>query len=222
MKLDATIVGKALDLAYDKAVDGVPGVPGMESAEGLAKDYLNDPGSLEDAVNALIRYQVVKATASGFVTGLGGLLTLPVAIPANLASIMYLQLQMVAAIARMGGHDVRSDRVRAVCYACLCGNAATDILKGAGITVGKKLTEQAIKQLSFDVILKINRAVGFRLFTKFGQTGVINLGKAIPLVGGVIGGPSMGRRPTPSAGWPGACSSPATTPPTSMLKRRTP
>lgn len=27
MKLDATIVGKALDLAYDKAVDGVPGVP---------------------------------------------------------------------------------------------------------------------------------------------------------------------------------------------------
>lgn len=188
MKLDATIVGKALDLAYDKAVDGVPGVPGMESAEGLAKDYLNDPGSLEDAVNALIRYQVVKATTSGFVTGLGGLLTLPVAIPANLASIMYLQLQMVAAIARMGGHDVRSDRVRAVCYACLCGNAATDILKGAGITIGKKLTEQAIKQLSFDVILKINRAVGFRLFTKFGQTGVINLGKAIPLVGGVIGG----------------------------------
>lgn len=188
MKLDATIVGRTLDLAYDKAVDGVPGVPGMESAEGLAKDYLNDPGSLEDAVNALIRYQVVKATTSGFVTGLGGLLTLPVSIPANLASIMYLQLQMVASIARMGGHDVRSDRVRAVCYACLCGNAATDILKGAGITIGKKLTEQAIKQLSFDVILKINRAVGFRLFTKFGQKGVINLGKAIPLVGGVIGG----------------------------------
>lgn len=188
MKLDSTIVGKALDLAYDKAVDGVPGVPGMESAEGLAKDYLNDPGSLEDAVNALIRYQVVKATTSGFVTGLGGLLTLPVAIPANLASIMYLQLQMIAAVAHMGGYDVRSDRVRSICYACLCGNAATDVLKGAGITIGRKLSEQAIKQLSFDVILKINRAVGFRLITKFGEKGVINLGKAIPLVGGVIGG----------------------------------
>lgn len=221
MKLDATIVGKALDLAYDKAVDGVPGVPGMESAEGLAKDYLNDPGSLEDAVNALIRYQVVKATTSGFVTGLGGLLTLPVAIPANLASIMYLQLQMVAAIARMGGHDVRSDRVRAVCYACLCGNAATDILKGAGITIGKKLTEQAIKQLSFDVILKINRAVGFRLFTKFGQTGVINLGKAYLWWAESSAEPSTGRRPTPSAGWPRACSSPATTPQRSVPKRRT-
>lgn len=188
VKLDATIVGKALDLAYDKAVDGVPGVPGLESAEGLAEDYLNDPGSLEDQVDALIRYQVLKATTSGFVTGLGGVLTLPVAIPANLASVMYVQLQMVAAIACLGGHDVRSDRVRAVCYACLCGNAAMDVLKGAGLTVGKKMTEQAIKRLSFEAIKKINRAVGFRLVTKFGQTGAINLGKAVPLVGGVIGG----------------------------------
>jgi hypothetical protein len=94
----------------------------------------------------------------------------------------------VAAIACMGGHDVRNDLVRAVCYACLCGNVAVDLLKGAGITIGKKLTEQAIKQLSFEVIKKINQAVGFRMITKFGQTGAINLGKAVPLAGGVIGG----------------------------------
>ncbi len=189
MKFDATIVGKALDLAYDKAVEGVPGVPGMESAEGLAEDYLNDTGSLEDKVNTLIRYQVLKATTSGFVTGLGGVLTLPVAIPANLASVMYVQLQMVAAIACMGGHDIRNDRVKTVCYACLCGSAAMDILKDAvGKTIGKKLTEQAIKQLSFETIKKINQAVGFRMVTKFGQTGAINLGKAVPVVGGVIGG----------------------------------
>ncbi len=188
MKLDATTIGKALDLAYDKAVDGVPGVPGLGSAEGLAKDYLNDPGSLEDKVNILIRYQVLKATTSGFVTGLGGVLTLPVAIPANLASVMYLQLQTVAAIACMGGYDVRNDRVKTICYACLCGNGATDILKGAGITIGKKLTERAIERLSFEVIKKINQKVGFRLITKFGQTGAVNLGKVVPVVGGVIGG----------------------------------
>lgn len=161
MKLDATTMGKALDLAYDKAVDGVPGIPGLESAEGLAKDYLNDSGSLEDKVDTLIRYQVLKATTSGFVTGLGGVLTLPVAIPANLASIMYLQLQMVAAIASIGGHDVRNDRVKTVCYACLCGNGATDLLKGASITVGKKLTERAIKGLSSEVIKKLTRKWAF-------------------------------------------------------------
>jgi hypothetical protein len=48
VKLDVTVVGKALDLAYDRAVDGIPSVPGMESAEGLAEDYLNDPMPLED------------------------------------------------------------------------------------------------------------------------------------------------------------------------------
>ena len=188
MQLDATTIGKALDFAYDKAVEGVPGVPGLKSAEGLADDYLNDAGSLEDQIDALIRYQVVKASTSGFVTGLGGVLTLPVAVPANIASVMYLQLQMIAAIAHMGGNDVRSDQVKTVCYTCLCGNAATEMLKNSGVMIGRKLTEQAIKQMSFEVIKKINQAVGFRMVTKFGQTGAINLGKAVPLIGGVIGG----------------------------------
>ena len=54
--------------------------------------------------------------------------------------------------------------------------------------VHKKITEQGIKKISFEIIKKINQAVGFRLLTKFGQKGVINLGKTIPVVGGVVGG----------------------------------
>ena len=38
------------------------------------------------------------------------------------------------------------------------------------------------------VIYQINKKVGFRLVTKFGQKGIINLGKLVPIVGGVIGG----------------------------------
>jgi hypothetical protein len=37
-------------------------------------------------------------------------------------------------------------------------------------------------------ISRINQAVGFRLLTKFGETGVVNLGKAVPILGGIIGG----------------------------------
>ena len=33
-----------------------------------------------------------------------------------------------------------------------------------------------------------NRTVGFRLLTKFGTKGAINLSKAIPVIGGLIGG----------------------------------
>ena len=39
-----------------------------------------------------------------------------------------------------------------------------------------------------NVLVKINQRIGFRLLTKFGEKGVINLGKMVPLAGGVIGG----------------------------------
>jgi len=94
---------------------------------------------------------------------------------------------MIAAIAHMGGHDLNDDRVKSLVYACLTGNAAKDILKDMGIVVGRKLTENAIKNISGKTITAINQKVGFRLITKFGEKGVVNLGKAVPLLGGVIG-----------------------------------
>jgi len=38
------------------------------------------------------------------------------------------------------------------------------------------------------MIKSINKAVGFRLLTKAGSTGILNLTKMVPLVGGVVGG----------------------------------
>ena len=37
------------------------------------------------------------------------------------------------------------------------------------------------------LLVKINQAVGFRLLTKFGEKGVLNIVKGIPLLGGIIG-----------------------------------
>ncbi|MBF0234565.1 MAG: EcsC family protein [Desulfamplus sp.] len=136
----------------------------------------------------LIRWQIAKAGTSGFVTGLGGIITLPIAIPANIASVIYVQIRMIAAIAYMGGYDIHDDRVKSLVYLCLCGSAATDVIKGVGIQIGTKLSVSAINKISGATLTKINQAVGFRLLTKFGQTGAINLGKAVPIIGGVIGG----------------------------------
>ncbi|UQQ36164.1 EcsC family protein [Paenibacillus polymyxa] len=184
-KLNQGVIMKTLDWAYERAVDGIPG---FDSAEEMANNYLKGNGSLSSKVNSLIRWQNTKSATSGFLTGLGGVITLPVAIPANIASVMYVQIRMIAAIAHMAGYDLRDDRVKTLVYTCLCGNAAKDIVKEFGIKIGTKLTETAIKKISAEVIVKINQAVGFRLLTKFGEKGVVNLGKAIPLVGGVIGG----------------------------------
>ena len=175
----------ALDWAYAKALEGFKGV---DSAQEMADEYSKTSGSAVDKANRLIRWQVTKAGTSGFLTGLGGVITLPIAIPVNVASVMYVQIRMIAAIAIMGGHDVRDDRVKALVYACLTGSAITDILKDAGIAVGAKIATNAIKNISGKTIVAINQKIGFRLVTKFGEKGVVNLGKAVPFLGGIIGG----------------------------------
>jgi len=175
----------ALDWGYDKAVNGVPG---LDSAQELADSYMRKSGSEMDQANSLIRWQNTKAGTSGFLSGLGGVITMPVTLPANITSVLYVQIRMIAAIAHMGGHDVQDDQVKSLVYVCLTGNSAKDIMKGAGIAIGTKLTTNAIKSISGKTIIAINQKVGFRLVTKFGEKGVINLGKAVPLVGGLIGG----------------------------------
>ncbi len=176
---------QVLDWAYDKALNGIPG---LGTAVELAEDYAKESSDPLEQVNSLIRWQVAKCSTSGFITGLGGIITMPIAIPANISSVIYVQIRMIAAIAHLGGHDIRDDRIKTFVYAALCGTATSDILKSAGIKIGTKITEKAIQGISREIIKKINQAVGFRLVTKFGEKGVINLGKAIPFVGGVIGG----------------------------------
>jgi EcsC protein family len=126
---------------YDGAVNGIPGVDGLED---LAESYSGRDHNTDDAIDRLISWQVAKAGATGFITGVGGMLTLPVAIPANLASVLYIQIRMIGAIAYLRGYDVRSDQVRTLVVACLAGSAAFDILKDVGITIGPQLTRQMI------------------------------------------------------------------------------
>src|SRR5690606_23370973 len=75
----------------------------------------------------------------------------------------------------------------ALCYTCLAGRAAKETLSTASIQFGTKLTATMIASIRSKTLTAINQAVGFRLITKFGETGVINLGKTIPFVGGAIG-----------------------------------
>lgn len=183
-KLTQTKMMQVLDWTYDKAIQGIPG---FDSAQELAESYMKS-NDLVACSNSLIRWQNAKTGTTGFVSGLGGVITMPVAIPASVASLLYVQIRMVAAIAHMGGYDLRDDRVRSFVYVCLTGSAAKDIIKEAGINIGTRLTISMIKKIPGTVTTRINQKVGFRLVTKFGSKGVINLGKMVPLVGGVIGG----------------------------------
>jgi len=182
-----SVIGKALEWSYEKAVNGA-GVLG--TAQDLGDEYLraNNNDKLS-AINSLIRWQNTKAATGGFVTNLGGLVTLPVSIPANMASSLYIQLRMIAAIAHISGYDVHEDRVKTLCFVCLTGKSAADVIKSTGVQLGTKFTASAIqKYITGEMIKSINKAVGFRLLTKAGSTGILNLTKMVPLVGGVVGG----------------------------------
>lgn len=178
-------IENALAWAYEHAIEGFWGRSG---AEQCAEEHIRSQGDPEAAINSLISWSIWEAGGAGFLTNIGGVITLPVAIPVNVASVFFIQLRMIAAIAHIRGYDARSHKVRTLAIACLCGTAATDALKDVGISVGAKMTTQALNQISGAALTKINQAVGFRLVTKFGTTGAVNLSKLVPVVGGLVSG----------------------------------
>lgn len=183
-KITHPLILQIMDWAYEKAVGGMPG---LESAEQMADEFMQKEGSLNDKVNNLIRWQNLKAGMSGFVTGIGGLLAMPFTIPANIGSVLYIQIRMISAIARMGGYDLKDERVKSLVFVCVAGNAGKDILKNIGIAWSEKVVTYALANISKEVIISVNKAVGFKLFAQYGGKGFINLSKAVPMVGGVVG-----------------------------------
>lgn len=176
---------KLLEWAYSKAITGIGGV---DSAYKLGDDYLKTPGNLGEQVDRLIKWQVTSAATSGFMTGLGGFAIMPFTVPANVASVIYIQIRMIAAIAYMGGHDIRSDQVKTLVFVAMVGNGAKEILKDLGMRAGEKAVTELIKKTSVKTLQSINDKVGSGLASKLGSKGIGKLGKAIPFVGGIIGG----------------------------------
>jgi hypothetical protein len=177
---------KLLDSCYQRVLDGIPLV--SPSVEEMASDYLTKHSTKEIAIKAMIKNQIIKCTTSGFITGFGGFITMPVTIPANISSVLYVQMRMIACCAYIAGYDLKCDQTQTFVYACLGGVALNSTLKQVGIKFGVKLAQSLINKIPGKVLTKINQKVGFRLLTKFGTKGLVNLGKLLPGVGAVVGG----------------------------------
>lgn len=175
-----------LNTLYIKSVNGIPKV--SLPVDDLVEDYIKKNSSVEEAAKSLINNSTVKCGTSGFLTGFGGFATMIATLPANVTSVMYVQLRMCCAIAKMAGYDIHSDQVQTLIYACLTGSAMSDILKQAGIKFGQKFGVAMVKKIPGKTITAINQKVGFRFVTKFGETGIVNLGKVVPVLGAFIGG----------------------------------
>ncbi len=183
--LNHGMIMKLLDWAYARSLSGMGGV---DSAIELAETYLKKEGTLDHKINSLINWQTSKAGTSGFITGVGGLATMPFTLPANIASVIYLQIRMISAIAYMGGYDLKDDRVKTAVYICMVGNGAKELLKNISIKAGEKLITHLLTDISAKTILYVNQKVGYKLLVKLSEKGLSNLGKIVPVAGGIIGG----------------------------------
>ncbi|MGY3765246.1 EcsC family protein [Vagococcus vulneris] len=175
-----------LDSLYERCLNGVPKI--SKPVEELANDYIKKYGYTDKAIDKLIQTQLSKNTLNGFVTSFGGFITMPVTLPANITSVLYVQMRMIAAISIIRGYDLNDDEVQTFVYGCMVKKAMTDGLKQAGVQTANKVTLNAINKIPGKALTAINQKIGYRFITRAGTKGTINLTKVVPVVGAGVGG----------------------------------
>lgn len=167
---------------------GIDGLGPLSSAQQLADATLAKKGDERSAIAAVVSNARKQAAAGGFVTGLGGFFTLPVALPANILGFYVIATRSVAAIAALRGFDLSDERVRASVLLVLTGQDASGVLSKVGIGgTGGVVTRLLSSRVPKNTLMLVQKGVGFRLLTQAGKGVLARFGRFIPLAGGVIG-----------------------------------
>jgi len=179
-------VAKLVENLLDTGIDGKG--PFDSAAEVAAGALKKSGGDADEAVDKIIGSHLKLAAAEGFVTSLGGFITLPVALPANVLGFYLLATRMTAAIASVRGHDITNPQIRTAVLLTLVGADADDLLAKAGMVAPTgRLTNLAAQRLPGPALMVVNKAVGFRLLSTAGRKTFSRFGRNVPLVGGVVG-----------------------------------
>lgn len=163
---------------YDQVISGMTGI---ESAETLAERYLDDAkGNAYTAAQDMIHWESIKAGSSGFLSGVGGIVALPVMLPLNITSVLFLQTRLVAAIACLGKHNLADERIRALAGLCLCGNAAKLLLQELTIQTVERWTANVTQQIVEKTLVMMAARTGMGVSGQFIRF--------LPLIGGIVSG----------------------------------
>jgi hypothetical protein len=177
--------GGALRQVLEIAIDGYGRLPSAKAA--AARHLQKQAGSADEAISSIIDHHVRLASAQGFVTNIGGLAMLPVAIPANITGVATVQVRMVAAIAHLRGYDLNDNRVRTALVMCLMGGeqVAEHIAEGTLPTSPLAVATAPI----FDP--ELDRLVAEEVLTDLaarigGKNVALAIMKRVPLMGGGV------------------------------------
>jgi hypothetical protein len=186
---ESGLAGAATRLVERLLDVGIDGKGPFDSAHEVAAKALRDAhGDAEQALRIIARDHRQLGAAGGFVTGLGGFFTMPVSLPANLLEFYLLGTRLTAATAKVRGYDIDQPEIRSAILLTLVGADRDDLLKKAGLhAAGGRLSMLALDRLPPPTLMVVNKAVGFRLLGRIGQGTFARLGRAVPVVGGVLG-----------------------------------
>jgi hypothetical protein len=187
---DEGAVSRLVQVLLDAGIDGLGPLKSAHELAVWARTETGRTGSTDAAVAKVARQTLVRGGIGGFVTGVGGFLTMPIALPANVVEFYIQATRMVGAIADLRGYDVGDPMVRTAILMTLVGSDADDVLAKAGLVGGKqsRMVTLASGQLPPAGLLMLNKAIGFRLMRGVGEKAFSRLGRGIPLAGGFLGG----------------------------------
>jgi len=173
---------------FERLMDvGIDGKGRFDSAQKVADVARAEHSDAERAIDAIVRSHLRLAAAGGFITSLGGFVTMPIALPANVLEFYLVATRMVAGIASTRGYDILRPEVRSAILLALVGADSDDLLKKAGYASTGRLAGLAVERLPGPVLLAVNKGVAFRLLNQVGKKSLTRFGKAVPLAGGVVG-----------------------------------
>lgn len=176
------------DLVTRLLNQGIDGLGPLKSAQHVADEARTKcHGDIDKAISRVIAMHTRNVAVSGFATGFGGFTTMVATVPADVMMFYSQATRMVAAIAHLRGYHIDSEEVRSIVGVSILGSAGARVLNQLGVNVAEKAAVAALKKMPGKIFIEINKKVGFRLLTKFGEKGAINLVKAIPVVASGVG-----------------------------------
>jgi len=171
---------------FDIAINGRGPFNGaVEMANRQRVAHSNNAGP---AVDTLIEQHVRLAGGQGFVTGLGGIATMVVTLPANVTGLTIVQARLVAAIAHLHGYDLASLKVRTAVAAVLLGPDGVQDQISKGRLPSRPLAIATAPVFDGPLADTVLNMVGAALTARLGGKHLgASFARKIPLLGGGIG-----------------------------------
>jgi hypothetical protein len=172
--------------ALRRAIEGVGPLP--PAAEAADKQLAEQKGNVERAIHEVIENHVRYAGAQGFVTNIGGLVTMAVTVHTNISGLALIECRMIAGIAHLRGYDLDDPRVRNAILVCLLGEETVKSLVKDKHLPAPPMALATAPAHDAALDQRISTFVARDLVAKIaGKRLAVTVGRRVPVVGGVVG-----------------------------------